>query len=43
MANTPLSDDARVKVLERRMANLEDRMDALNIKIDVATEAVRTR
>jgi uncharacterized coiled-coil protein SlyX len=41
MANTPLSDDARVKELERRMANLEDRIDALNTKIDVTTEAVR--
>lgn len=38
---TPLSPDARLRELEERMANFEDRTDALNIKIDVATEAVR--
>lgn len=41
MAITPLSPDARVRELEERIVNLEDRTDALNIKIDVATEAVR--
>ena len=41
MAPIRLSHDARVRHLEGRMANLEDRMDALNTKIDVATEAVR--
>jgi hypothetical protein len=41
MAPIPLSQDARVGQLEGRMAYLEDRMDALNTKIDVSTEAVR--
>jgi hypothetical protein len=41
MAPIPLSQDARVRHVEGRMANLEDRMDALNTKIDVSTEAVR--
>ena len=41
MAPIPLSQDARVTRVEGKMANLEDRMDALNTKIDVSIEAVR--
>ena len=41
MPAIPLSQDARVRHVEGRMANLEDRMDALNTKIDVSTEALR--